>query len=577
MSRLGPMPELRFGVLGALEVRVDGQSRDIPAGRQRAVLACLLARAGRPVPADVLVEAAWRDGLPEDPRRALRTVVSRLRAQLGHSVIRFDPAGYRLVDGVQDAGEFAELLEEASAAEPALAGELLRRALALWRGSAFAEFSALPVVATLAENLEHSRRDAVEARAGALLQAGTPAEAVAGLEELLVEQPFRESAVELLAMVLYHAGRQTEALQCLRDYRGSLGAELGLDPSPWLTELEGNILGHELVAARGGPAGPPTWLDTSSAFIGREDDLADLVGAVVENQVTVVTGPGGVGKSRLAAEAMPQLHGVLGLPIVVVELAAVRPGSAVAGRAAAAVAEALGLQSTDEPGRHGGVGRDALVEFLAAVPHLLILDNCEHLLHELAPLVSTVARRCRDVRVLATSRHRLGVVTERILPLSPLRLPESGATTGGQEAAASMRLFGDLVRRLRPTFSLTADNAPQVAELCRRCDGLPLALEIAASRVATSGVAEVLDRLTEDLAADGLAGVVQWSYSLLGGAERSLIECLSVFAGDFDADAVRGLVVRLGPGASTPAAGRANDVGDPTAALAELIESSLVV
>lgn len=547
------MPELRFGVLGALEVHVDGRSRVIPAGRQRAVLTCLLAHAGRPVSPDVLVEAAWREALPEDPARALRTVLSRLRTQLGQDAIRLDPAGYRLATTLTDAGEFTELVERARPADPAVARDLLGRALALWRGPAYGEYADTPLISTVAEHLDRLRSDAVEERAGALVEAGEPAAAVGGLEELLAEQPFRESAVGLLVRALYHAGRPTEALNRLRDYRARLGAELGLDPSPDLVELEGRILGRELTPPRATSPGPPAWLDTSTAFIGREDELADLVAAVAANRVTVVTGPGGVGKSRLAAECLPALHDRLGLPTCVVELAAVG-----AEGVAPALAQGLRLRGSDDAGTEG------LVEFLTAVPHLVVLDNCEHLLDEVAALVGTLSRRCRDLRVLATSRHRIGVAAERVLPLRPLRLPDRGATPGSLEAAASVRLVGDRVRRLRPTFAVTAENATQVAELCRRCDGLPLALEIAASRVATTGVAEVLEGWPGDPAGGGLVGVVDWSYRLLGEQERWLLQCLSACAGPLDSASLAGLMEHV-PGSV-----------DVAAALAELVESSLV-
>ncbi|USQ77428.1 BTAD domain-containing putative transcriptional regulator [Ornithinimicrobium cryptoxanthini] len=560
------MPDLRLGVLGALEVHVDGQLREIPAGRQRAVLSCLLAHDGHPVSADALIEAAWGAELPDNPPKALRTVLSRLRSHLGRDAIELGPAGYRLTVDAVDADEFVELLERAGSLDAAQAGGLLGRALALWRGPAFGEYAEAPCARPLAQHLEQLRMDAIEAHASAQLQTGEPGAAVAGLELLLADQPFREHAVELLATALYHAGRQTEALQRLRDYRAVLAAELGLDPAPDLAALEGRILGHTLPPAGAmgsgespgsGGLGLPHWLDTSTAFIGREDELADLVAAVARNQVTVVTGPGGVGKSRLVAEALSALQAEVGGPISVTELATVRSGGA-----AAAVADTLGLRPD------AASVTDDLVEFLTAVPHLLVLDNCEHLLDEVGPIVTTVTRRCRDVRVLATSRRRLGVGAELQVPLGPLRLPEQGATTGVQGSAASVRLFGDRVRRLRPSFALTADNTAEVVELCRRCDGLPLALELAASRTATSGTAEVLDRLGADLAQDepgGLGAVVAWSARLLEPEQRELLDCLSVFAADFSGESVRGVVVHLDSWS-----------GDATSALAELVESSLV-
>lgn len=550
------MPDLRVGVLGALEVHVDGHRREVAPGRQRAVLACLLVHAGHPVSPEALIEAAWRDDLPQDPPKALRTVLSRLRTVVGHDAIAWAPGGYRLATGATDAEEFAELVERARSVEPTRARDLLDRALALWRGPALGEYADASWATAFAQQLEQSRMDAVEAHASVLIQCNEPAAAVAGLRGLLAEQPFREHAVELLVTALYHAGRQAEALERLAQHRAVLGAELGLEPSPSLMALQGQILGHELAAPRR-DTGLPHWLDTSTAFIGREDEMADLVSAVLANQVTVVTGPGGVGKSRLVAQGLPAVHGRLGLPTAVIELATTQPGGAVN-----ALAAALGLRGEN------ATGTDSLVEFLSAVPHLLVLDNCEHLHPELGRLVSTITRRCRDVRVLATSRRRLGVSTELVLPLEPLRLPDPSATIGSQGAAAAMRLFGDRVRRLRPGFALTTDNTTEVAELCRRCDGLPLALELAASRTATAGVTDVLEVLSAALTGQqpgSLGAVVAWSHRLLAPEQRELLEALSVVAGDFDAETVRGLAGHL-----------PSWHGDVITALAELVESSLV-
>ncbi|QDO88267.1 AfsR/SARP family transcriptional regulator [Ornithinimicrobium ciconiae] len=552
------MPELRFGVLGALEVHVDGHLRHIPPGRQRAVLSCLLAHGRHPVGADSLIEAAWPRDLPDDPPSALRTVLSRLRTRLGHTAIELDPAGYRLVAGVVDADEFVTLLDSSRSAEPGVARDLLSRALALWRGPALGEYADAPFATDLAGHLEQLRAEAREGQAAALIETGEPAAAVPVLAQLVTDEPFRGRAVELLATALYHSGRQTEALQGLREHRALLGGELGLDPSPDLVELEERILGHELAAPRRRPSGSSSsglrvWLDTSTPFIGREEELADLAGAVVANHVTVVTGPGGVGKSRLAAESLPGLHERLRLPVVVCELATVS-----AGRAATALADSLGLRTEPET-----VLSD-LVDYLGAVPHLLVLDNCEHLVEEVVPVVTTLARRCFRVRVLATSRRRLGVLTELQVPLQPLRLPDATEPVSTQGSAASVRLFGDRVRRLRPSFAVTADNTAQVAELCRRCDGLPLALELAASRTATSSLGEVLAQMAARTHV-GLSAVVAWSYGLLTSEQRALLDLVSVFGGDFTAEDVRGLTAHL-PGWEA----------DTTSALAEIVESSLV-
>ncbi len=206
------MAHPRFGVLGTLAVTVDGRELPVPPGRQRAVLGCLLVHAGRPVSADALVDAAWGEQVPRHPQAALHTVLSRLRATLGHDVIAAGPAGYRLTAGDVDAHEFDQLLGEASTAEPAVARALLDRALELWRGPAYGELADAPFARAEAARLEALRMDAVEALASACLECGAPAAAAALLDGLLVEQPFREHAVELLMTALYRAGRQAEAL-----------------------------------------------------------------------------------------------------------------------------------------------------------------------------------------------------------------------------------------------------------------------------------------------------------------------------------------------------------------------------
>lgn len=553
------MPDLRFGVLGPLEVFAGGRPIPVPAGRRRAVLACLLVRVGRPVPVDTLVEAGWGADLPGEPRAALNTVLSRLRAVLGDETLIAHPAGY-LLDvpaSAVDAQQFEVLARESAAAEPAEAARLLHRALGLWRGPAYAEFADTGFAMIEAQRLERLRLDTIEARAAAMIDGGDAETAVATLEVLLVDHPFREHAVELLLTALYQAGRQADALDRYRTYRALLSDELGLDPSPVLTDLEARILGHDLAPPRRHRPEPPAWLDTSTAFVGRDNVLADVVSATATNRLVTVTGFGGVGKSRLVAEALPLLGERLQLPITVVELASVSPG-----RTGAAVADALGLRSD------GTSVVESVVEYLGAAAMILVLDNCEHLLDEVGPLVALIARRCARVHVLATSRHRLGPTSELVLPLGTLTVPAVGDTAERQQLTAAVRLFADRVRRLRPTFGVTTDNADHVAHVCRSLDGLPLALELAASRAADLGVAQVRERLPAnvvDTSSDDLYAVVDWSYRLLNDEQRRLLACLSVFAGDFDADAVQGMTGYLDCWS-----------GDATEALAELAESSLI-
>lgn len=559
------MGNVRIGVLGPLEVSVGGRAVEVPPGRRRAVLACLVIRHGRPVAADTLIEAAWGDELPRDPHAALHTVLSRLRAVVGE-VLRHDgPDGYVLdvPPEAVDAGAFEARLAEARQAGPKGAARLLEEALALWRGPPYGELGDAPFAMVEAQRLTALRADATERLAALAVDDGDPVGAIGLTEALLAEEPFRERAVEVLVTALYRDGRQADALAVCRTHRARMAEGLGLDPGPGLRRLEQQVLGHDVPEAP--RSRPPVWLDTSAALIGREDELADLVSAVLANRLTVVTGPGGVGKSRLAAEALPLLHERLGLPASVTELVAVGDGGV-----ALAVADALGLR----PGA-GSEAADAVVDRLEATGGLLVIDNCEHVLEEVAALARRLVARCGDVRVLATSRRRLGVESEQVLPLVPLAVPASGDHPG-QGTTSAVRLVADRVRRRRPAFVITPDNAACVGELCRRLDGLPLALEIAASRVAARGVDEVLARLGVDGPAgggvDGLEDVVAWSYRLLTPQHRGLLEALSVFAGDFTTEQARGLVARL----PVPSGVSGLPPSDVAPALAELVESSLV-
>jgi predicted ATPase/DNA-binding SARP family transcriptional activator len=546
----------RFGVLGALEVCRDGEQVKLPRGRRRAVLAALLARAGQAVPADALIDAAWRDELPADPGSALYTVVSRLRAVLGGDVLHTGPAGYAIVlqPGALDAGRFEALRAQAATAGGARAVELLNEALGLWRGPAYAEFSDRDFARPEAVRLDELRLVTIEDVAEGCLQLGAVDRALASLEALIAGHPLRERARGLLMTALYHAGQPTRALEQYRDYRELLVSELGLDPSPALRDLQRQILGHRMSAVPRPAPAAPSWLTTSTAYVGREDDTSVLLQSVPAHRLVTVTGPGGAGKTRLVAEALGSLSERLSLPVTVIELAAIG-----AGQADTKVAAALGLGATTAV-------RAAVIEYLSICAGLLVIDNCEHVLDDVCPLVEEILRRCPGIRVLATSRRRLGLAGEQALPLGPLPIPDPDVPERAAMSAA-VRLFTDRVRRVRPSFVLTEEALGAVADIARRLDGLPLALELAATRAATLGLAAVLDRLDRSLdllGEDGqLRAVIDWSYRLLAPAERQLLSVLSVFGGGFDletAEQVAGPIV----------------VGSVPLALARLTDSSLV-
>jgi len=577
-----------FGVLGELEVVRGGVPVPVPGPRRRAILAVLLIRAGRAVSADALADAAWGEDPPADPRAALHTVLSRLRGTLGDGVLRAGPAGYLLDPGPGglDARHFEDLRDRAArlrTAEPPAAAALLDEALALWRGPAYEEFADRNFARPEAARLDELRLATVEDRAGLAIELGQTEAAVTATEALVAEHPLRERARGLLMTALYHAGQPTEALERYRQYRAFLAAELGVEPAPALRELHQRMLRHDLPApARQVPntrrhlaetPRPPAWTVASTAFFGRERETRELIAAAAAHSLVTVTGTGGVGKTRLVAEALRDLSGRLGLSATVVELASVT-----AGQAAEAVAAALGLHAT-------APASAAIVEYLSIVKGLLILDNCEHVRDEIRALVREILPGCPGIRIIATSRHRLGLGAEQVLPLGPLPLTSVPALPAQPDADPAelpdaVLLFTDRVRRVRPSVTLTQDALGIVADICYQLDGLPLALELAATRAAALGLGPLRDRLGDSLdllGGDGdprhdpLRSVVTWSYGLLEPAARRLLAVLSIFHGDFDLDAAEQVA---GPLIGPP--GEPSGTGSIASALAQLVDSSLV-
>jgi len=545
---------LVFRVLGTLQADRDGYPLPLPSLRQRAVLAALLTRAGRTVPADALIEAAWGERLPDHPKAALQTVLSRLRAALGDGLISAGISGYRLnvtADNV-DALRFEALRERAAHAPEAGAAGLLEAALSLWRGPAYAEFADRDFASVEAARLNGLHAVTVEDYADICLRSGRAADAVAALEALQASEPWRGRCVELLMRALGGSGRATEALEVYDRHRRGLAAEFGLDPAPALQDLQGRILRNELPEAPRPVPQPPRWFAVSTPFVGRDAEVAALAGAIRGNRLVTVTGIGGVGKTRLAAESLSEITAQLTMPVAVVELGAV-PAAGVD----AAVAAALGVDVRD------GTPRVAVSEYLGAGSQLLVIDNCEHVLTGVRELIQALLRACPQVRVIATSRHRLGLPDEQVLPLDPLLTEAADAPAELLRDTAPVRLFTDRMRRVRPGLTATAETVTLSAAVCRQLDGVPLAIELAAAQAAAVGLAPVLDRLGDlDVLADadgGMRAVLGRSWTLLPHGEQELLARLSVFAAGFDLDA-------------------AEHIGGPAAAvrLARLADASLL-
>jgi predicted ATPase/class 3 adenylate cyclase len=286
---------------------------------------------------------------------------------------------------------------------------------------------------------------------------------------------------------------------------------------------------------------PGNLLVQMTTFVGRDDDVVAIANALAESRLVTLTGVGGVGKTRLALQVAAGLLPRFADGVWLCELAATNDPDLLA----QVVVAALGVQS--RPGRSLA---ESVCDYLSGKQALIILDNCEHLLDSAAGMAEAILRAAPGVRVLATSREPLGVGGERLLGVPSLSVASVAESSVEAIAACeAVRLFMDRAAATRSSLQLDASNAAQVVEICRRLDAIPLAIELAASRVSSMSPAEIAGLLDERfrLLTGGrrrgverhhtLRATVEWSYSLLDERERVIFDRLGVFAGTFDADA----------------------------------------
>ncbi|WP_338695920.1 BTAD domain-containing putative transcriptional regulator [Streptomyces sp. Q6] len=542
---------MRYRILGTTQaLRDDGTAVPVGGARLRALLTVLALRPGRTVPASVLVDEVWGTEPPADAAGALQALVGRLRRALGADAIGSVDGGYRLAAGADDidlfrferlTGDGARALADGN---PGKAVDVLDDALALWRGPALAD---LPDRTADAVRWDTRHLDALRTRLAAHLALGRAEEALPELTALCDAHPLDEPLQTLRLRALRDAGRAAEALAAYEEIRRGLAEALGTDPGPELRALYGELLAPAESPAAPAPVppkAPPGNLRARlTSFVGRVDDLDALRAELARTRLVTLLGPGGAGKTRLSQEAAEGMADTLPDGVWLAELAPVGDPDAVA----EAVVSALGARETVLRGagaeelrvaseRQGDDPLVRLVEHCAGRRMLVILDNCEHVIAAAAALADHLLARCPGVTVLATSREPLGVPGELLYPVEPL--PEPYA----------LRLFGERGAAVRPGF--TVDQSPAtadaVAEICRRLDGLPLAIELAAARLRMLTPRQIADRLDDRfrLLTSGartalprqqtLRAVVDWSWDLLDDPERAALARLSVFSGGCD-------------------------------------------
>jgi len=533
-----------FGILGPLEVTDDGRELVIASGKQRGLLAILLLHANEVISSDRLIEELWGEQPPASAAKNLQVQVSRLRKALGggEGPVMTGPNGYsmRVAPGELDFERFTRLAEQGrralAADDSERAAELLRGALSLWRGPALADFTFESFAQPEIARLEDLRLAAVEDRIDADLARGRHAELVGELEALVAAHPLRERLRRQLVLALYRAGRQADALEAYRAARAKLMDELGLELTPELRQLEQAILVHG--AAVRTPAAPLTRSGRLPAPVtrtnGRDDDREAVSGLLRQDgaRLVTLTGPGGVGKTRLALEVARELEPDLPDGAWFVSLAA----TARAEHVASTIAQAIRVTPLE-----GESPQQAIERFLSAKHGLLVLDNFEHLLAA-APLVSELLATCGALKVLATSRAALRLQAERRVPVEPLALP-AGDEPAEVVASAATALFVERAESHGAELSLDPSQAGAIARLCRRLDGLPLAIELAAARAPLFEPGELAARLGDALDALGtgardaperqrtLRATLDWSYRLLSAAEAEALARFAVFAG----------------------------------------------
>jgi predicted ATPase/DNA-binding SARP family transcriptional activator len=528
-------------LLGPVEVEGPSGRHPLAGAGERELLGLLALSAGQVVATDRLADRLWGEELPARPGNAVQKRMSRLRSQfrsLGLDptlVVTRDPGYLVEVPAEQvDAFRFEELVVEArrrgDAGQQEAARERLREALALWRGRALADLPDQEWVTAERVRLEELRLGAMEDLLELRIEAGEHSEVVAELREVVVDHPLRERARRLLMLALYRTGRQADALAVYEATRELLADELGLDPAPELQQLHQAILRQD--AALAAPERPPVIPKFGSevpsrltSFVGRERDLTTVEGLLERSRLVTLTGPGGVGKTSLAVEVARQQQD----PVWIVRLAPLTESA----RLADAVAAQLGLTG---PGA-AGTAETLVRSHFGSRRALLVLDSCEHVVDACASFVQRLLEACSSLRVLATSREALAVPGEVQLALAPLEENEAVA------------LFGDRAWAALPTFELEGAAVARVTALCRRLDGMPLAIELAAARLRGMSLEVLCDRLADrfDLLAgrsrttearqQTLRATIDWSHDLLDREEQTLFRRLSKFRGGWSAAA----------------------------------------
>jgi len=574
------MPTLHLHLLGAFRLTWDeAPVNTINAPRLHALLAYLLLHRDAPQPRHHLAFLLWPDTTEAQARTNLRQLLHGLKQALpaaDHFVhtdattVQWRPeAPFRL-----DVADFEQACALAEAA--AQQGDLHTMRAALAKACALYHGDLLPScyddwILPERERLRQAMTEALERLLRPLESAGEPRAALAYAQRLLRHDPLREDTYRTLMRLYAACGDRAGVLHVYHTCTSVLERELGVEPSAATRDAYAHALEVEVQAQ---PVLPPQPSHTNlpvplTSFVGRARELAELKRLLSSGRLLTLTGPGGTGKTRLALQLAEEVQETFAAGVWLVELASLADPTLVT----STVASTLGVR--EQPQRSIV---DALLDYVRAKTLLLLLDNCEHLIEACAQLADMLLRAASRLKIVASSREALGIAGETAYRVPSLSLPEPRPLQDLEALAHNecVHLFVDRAATAYPGFRLTARNAPAVVQICRRLDGIPLALELAAARSRVFPPEQIAARLSDRfrLLTGGsrtalprhqtLLALLDWSYQLLSEAERVLLRRLSVFAGGWSLEAAQA-VCSDGPG---------EEVLDP---LVRLVDKSMVV
>ncbi len=594
--------DLQVGLLGGFDVTV-GETR-VPEGswrlrRARDVVKLLALASGHHLHREQVMELLWPERTPEAAannlhqalhvgRRALEHAGGRgAMLQLRDGVVHLCPDDDLRVDveSYEIAAHRARgtgSLEDFVAARDLYGGELLP-------DDRYEEWAT-----DRREALAQDHLSLLWDLAGLQAAAGDRSGAAETLRQLVSIDPVHEAAHRELMRIYAFDGHHRLAMRQFELVRSALDRDLDVEPDEETENLRRDILAgrvgahaerpigpsveppradvHELVGATPAVSRPPHNLPVQlSSFIGREREREDIGRLLTSTRVLTLTGVGGCGKTRLAIEAASALRSEFPDGVWYVPLAALgRPSLVIQ-----AVAEVFEVREDQ-----GQPPLETLAAHIGAGRVLLVLDNCEHLVDACAEVIEALLVACPNLRVLTTSRQPIRIAGEVVFRVSSLDLPDPDAPIDldAMAGVASVALFAERASAIAPGFALSLDNAADVARLCFHLDGLPLAIELAASRAAALPIAAIVDRLdgrfqllvggsrTAISRQQTLKATLDWSYHLLSDAERAVLRRLAVFVGGIPLDA-----------AEDVSAGADVEPTEVLGILTELVDKSLVV